>query len=133
VIVVDASIVAVALADDGPDGDSARARLRGEDLTAPELLDLEVASVLRKQHATGALDDRRAALALEDLQAMPIRRAPHRHLLRRCWELRDNLTVYDAAYVALAELLQIVLLTADQRLARAPGPLCDVETLESTH
>jgi predicted nucleic acid-binding protein len=133
VIVVDASIVAVALADDGPDGDSARARLRGEDLTAPELLDLEVASVLRKQHATGALDDRRAALALDDLQAMPIRRAPHRHLLRRCWELRDNLTVYDAAYVALAELLQIVLLTADQRLARAPGPLCDVETLESTH
>lgn len=132
-IVVDASIVAVALADDGPDGDSARARLRGEDLTAPELLDLEVASVLRKQHATGALDDRRAALALDDLQAMPIRRAPHRHLLRRCWELRDNLTVYDAAYVALAELLQIVLLTADQRLARAPGPLCDVETLESTH
>jgi predicted nucleic acid-binding protein len=133
VIVVDASIVAVALADDGPDGDSARARLRGEDLTAPELLDLEVASVLRKQHATGALDDRRVALALDDLQAMPIRRAPHRHLLRRCWELRDNLTVYDAAYVALAELLQIVLLTADQRLARAPGPLCDVETLESTH
>lgn len=132
-IVVDASIVAVALADDGPDGDSARARLRGEDLTAPELLDLEVASVLRKQHATGALDDRRVALALDDLQAMPIRRAPHRHLLRRCWELRDNLTVYDAAYVALAELLQIVLLTADQRLARAPGPLCDVETLESTH
>jgi predicted nucleic acid-binding protein len=97
------------------------------------LLDLEVASVLRKQHATGALDDRRVALALDDLQAMPIRRAPHRHLLRRCWELRDNLTVYDAAYVALAELLQIVLLTADQRLARAPGPLCDVETLESTH
>lgn len=132
-IVVDASIVAVALADDGPDGDKARARLRGEDLTAPELLDLEVASVLRKQHATGALDDRRAALALDDLQAMPIRRAPHRHLLRRCWELRDNLTVYDAAYVALAELLQIVLLTADQRLARALGPLCDVETLESTH
>lgn len=132
-IVVDASIVAVALADDGPDGDKARARLRGEDLTAPELLDLEVASVLRKQHATGALDDRRAALALDDLQAMPIRRAPHRHLLRRCWELRDNLTMYDAVYVALAELLQIVLLTADQLLARAPGPLCDVETLESTH
>jgi predicted nucleic acid-binding protein len=133
VIVVDASIIAVALADDGPDGDSARARLRGEDLIAPELLDLEVASVLRKQHATGALDDRRAALALDDLQGMPIRRAQHRHLLRRCWELRDNLTVYDAAYVALAELLQTVLLTADQRLPRAPGPLCDVETLESTH
>ena len=103
-IVVDASIIAVALADDGPDGDTARARLRGEDLTAPELLDLEVASVLRRQHAAGALDDRRAALALDDLQAMPIQRAPHRHLLRRCWELRENITVYDAAYVALAQI-----------------------------
>jgi predicted nucleic acid-binding protein len=133
VIVVDAGIIAVVLADDGPDGDTARARLRGEDLTAPELLDLEVASVLRRQHAAGALDDRRAAFALDDLQAMPIQRAPHRHLLRRCWELRENITVYDAAYVALAELLQTVLLTADQRLARAPGPLCDIETLQPTH
>ena len=132
-IVVDAGIIAVVLADDGPDGDTARARLRGEDLTAPELLDLEVASVLRRQHAAGALDDRRAALALDDLQTMPIQRAPHRHLLRRCWELRENITVYDAAYVALAELLQTVLLTADQRLARAPGPLCDIETLQPTH
>jgi predicted nucleic acid-binding protein len=133
VIVVDASIVVVALADDGPDGDAARARLRGEDLSAPELLDLEVASVLRRQRAAGALDDRRAVLALDDLQAMPIRRAPHRHLLRRCWELRENITVYDAAYVALAELLQTILLTADQRLARAPGPHCTIETLQPTH
>jgi predicted nucleic acid-binding protein len=133
VIVVDASIIAVALADDGPDGDAARARLRGEDLTAPELLDPEVASVLRRQLAAGALDYRRAVLALDDLQAMPIQRAPHRHLLRRCWDLRDDLTVYDAAYVALAELLQTTLLTADQRLAQAPGPHCDIETLQPTH
>lgn len=129
-IVVDASIIAVALADDGADGDTARARLHGEDLAAPELLDLEVASVLRRQHATGALDDRRVELALDDLQAIPIQRAPHRHLLRGCWELRDNITVYDAAYVALAELLGTVLLTADQRLARAPGPRCNIETLQ---
>jgi predicted nucleic acid-binding protein len=133
VIVVDASIIAVALADDGPDGDTARARLRGEDLSAPELLDLELASVLRRQHAIRALDDRRAELALSDLQAMPIQRAPYRHLLRRCWELRDNIAVYDAAYVALAELLGTVLLTADQRLARAPGPLCEIETLQPAH
>jgi predicted nucleic acid-binding protein len=133
VIVVDASIVAVALADDGPDGDMARARVRREDLAAPELLDLDVASVLRRQHASGALDDRRAALALDDLHAMPIQRAPHRQLLRRCWELSDNLTVYDAAYVALAELLHTILLTADQRLARAPGLRCDVETIQPTH
>lgn len=129
-IVVDASVVAVALADDGPDGDAVRARLRGEELTAPELLDLEVASVLRRQYAAGALDDRRASLALDDLEAIPIQRAPHRHLLRRCWELRDNLTVYDAAYVALAELFQATLLTADNRLARAPGSHCDIETLQ---
>lgn len=64
---------------------------------------------------------------------MPIQRAPHRHLLRRCWELCDNITVYDAAYVALAELLGTVLLTADQRLARAPGPLCEIETLQPAH
>jgi predicted nucleic acid-binding protein len=133
VIVVDASIIAVALADDGQDGDAARARLRGEDLTAPELLDLEVASVLRRQHAAGALENRRAVLALDDLLAMPIQRAPHRHLLRRCWEVRDDLTVYDAAYVALAELLKTTLLTADQRLARAPGPRCDIETLQPEH
>ena len=131
-IVVDASVVAVALADDGPDGDAVRARLRGEDLTAPELLDLEVTSVLRRQYAAGALDGRRATLALDDLQAMPIQRAPHRYLLRRCWELRDNLTAYDAAYVALAELLGATLLTADERLARAPGPHCDIETFQPT-
>lgn len=132
-IVVDASIIAVALADDGPDGDAARARLRGEHLAAPELLDLEVASVFRRQHVIGALDDRRAELALDDLRAMPIERAPHPHLVRRCWELRDNITVYDAAYVALAELLQTTLLTADWRLAQAPGPLCDIETLQRTY
>lgn len=130
VIVVDASVIAVALADDGPDGDTARSRLRGEELAAPELLDLEVASVFRRQRAIGAVGDRRAELALDDLRAMPIQRAPHRRLIQRCWELRDNITVYDAAYVALAELLQTTLLTADRRLAQAPGPLCDIETLQ---
>jgi len=129
VLVVDASVVATALADDGPHGDAARTRLRGELLVAPELLDLEVASVLRRQRAAQALEERRARLALDDLQAMPLRRAPHRPLLDRCWELRGNLTVYDAAYVALAELLQAGLLTADRRLARSPGPRCAIEVL----
>ncbi len=128
-LVVDASVVATALADDGPHGDAARTRLRGELLVAPELLDLEVASVLRRQRAAQALEERRARLALDDLQAMPLRRAPHRPLLDRCWELRGNLTVYDAAYVALAELLQAGLLTADRRLARSPGPRCAIEVL----
>jgi predicted nucleic acid-binding protein len=131
VIVVDASVLATALGDDGPDGDRARARLRGERLSAPELVDLEVASVLRRQVQGGEVDIRRAALALADLAALPLRRAPHRPLLARCWELRDNLTVYDASYVALAEALDVTLLTGDGRLARAPSPRCRVEMLRS--
>jgi predicted nucleic acid-binding protein len=129
VIVVDASVLATSLGDDGPDGDQARARLRGERLTAPELVDLEVVSVWRRQIKTGAMDVRRAALALADLGAMPLRRAPHRPLMTRCWELRDNLTVYDAAYVALAEALGVLLLTGDGRLAKATGPTCTIEVL----
>jgi predicted nucleic acid-binding protein len=129
VIVVDASVLATALGDDGPDGDHARARLRGERLSAPELVDLEVASVLRRQVQGGEVDIRRAALALADLAALPLRRAPHRPVLARCWELRDNLTIYDASYVALAEALDVTLLTGDGRLACAPGPRCRIETL----
>lgn len=128
-IVVDASVLATALADDADDGDRTRARLRGEQLAAPELLDLEVASVLRGQMRAGSLDARRADLALADLDALPIQRAPHRQLIRRCWQLRDNLTIYDAAYVALAEALDVDLLTADRRLAKAPGPRCRIELL----
>ena len=128
-IVADASVLATALGDDGADGDRARSRLRGERLSAPELVDLEVASVLRRQVRGGLVDDRRALLALADLFALPLRRAPHRPLLARCWELRDNLSIYDAVYVALAEELEVILLTADQRLARATGPRCRIEVL----
>lgn len=128
-LVVDASVLAVALADDGREGDRARARLRGEQLAAPELVDLEVASVLRGRLAGGYLDVRRAELALADLIDVPVQRARHRPLLARCWELRSNLTVYDATYVALAEALGSDLLTADLRLANASGPHCRIETL----
>lgn len=128
-LVVDASVLAVALADDGRDGDTARARLRGEDLSAPELIDLEVTSVLRGRLAGGHLDLRRAELALVDLADLPLQRAPHRPLLARCWELRANVTVYDAAYVALAEALDTTLLTGDVRLTRATGPRCRTEVL----
>jgi predicted nucleic acid-binding protein len=132
VLVVDASVLATALADDGRDGDLARAWLRGNQLAAPELVDLEVASVLRRQVAARAVETRRADLALNDLLAIPLQRASHRPLLRRCWELRGNLTVYDAAYVALAEALRAVLLTGDARLARASGTRCWVEVLTSS-
>ena len=130
-LVVDASVLVVALADDGPDGDQARARLRGERLVLPELADLEIVSVLRRQIRAGAIDTRRAGLALEDLAALPARRAPHRPLLARCWELRDNLTVYEAAYVALAEAMQATLLTGDRRLSGASGPQCPIEVLQA--
>jgi len=131
VLVVDASVVVVALADDGRDGDQLRARLRGERLAAPELVDLEVASVLRRQVRAATIDTRRAGLALADLAAMPLQRAPHGPLLARCWGLRDNLTIYDATYVALAEVLQADLLTGDSRLAKAPGPQCRIEVLRA--
>ncbi|MEQ6903755.1 type II toxin-antitoxin system VapC family toxin [Nocardioides sp. YIM 152588] len=126
-LVVDASVLAAALADDHRDGDLARDRLRGEDLAAPDLVYLEVASVLRGRLGGGHLDLRRAELALTDLADLPLTVAPAARLLGRCWELRSNLTVYDAAYVALAEALATTLVTADARLARAPGPRCPVE------
>ena len=128
-LVVDASVLVVALADDSRDGDIARARLRGEELAAPELVDLEVVSVLRKQLVAGIIPMRRAELALRDLTEIPLQRAPHLALLQRCLELRDNVTVYDAAYIALAELLGATMLTADARLSRASGPLCAIEVL----
>lgn len=131
-LVVDASVLSVALADDGPDGDAARVRLRGETLAAPELVDLEVASVLRRQNRAGLLDDRRADLALIDLAALPLRRSTHRALLARCWELRRNVTTYDATYVALAEALGATLITGDRRLARATGPTCAIEVFKSS-
>jgi len=129
VLVVDAGVLATALTDDDTDGDAARARLRGEDLAAPELIDLEVASVLRRQVQVGTVPQRRALLALDDLAALPIERASHQPLLARCWQLRDNLTVYDAAYVALAEVLDTTLLTGDSRLSRAAGTRCRIEVL----
>lgn len=131
-LVVDASVLAVALADDGPDGDAARRRLRGQRLAAPELIDLEVASVLRRRHRSGDLTGPRARLALTDLADLPLARASHRSLLQRIWELRDNLTVYDACYVALAEALGATLLTGDRRLAGATSLGCRVEVLDST-
>lgn len=129
VLVVDASVSVAALADDGADGDTARARLRDEELAAPELIDLEVVSVLRRQLSAGTLDARRAQFAVDDLWDLPMQRASHRPLLARCWELRDSLTIYDAAYVALAEALECALVTADAHLANAPRVRCPIEVL----
>lgn len=129
-IVVDASVLVTALADDGPDGERHRDRLAGEQLVAPCLLDIEVVSAWRRLAAAGRLGDRRAAFARADLGSLPVRRVPHAPLLERCWELRANLTMYDAAYVALAELIDAPLLTADAKLAATPGLACTVEVLQ---
>ena len=130
-LVIDASVLAVALLDDGPDGDLVRDRLCGEQLAAPALIDLEVASVWRGLARGGHLDARRVGQALDDLRDLPIQRVGHTPLVARCWELRDNLTIYDAAYVALAEALQAPLLTGDRRLARATGPRCAIEVMKT--
>lgn len=129
-LVPDASVLAPALADDGPDGDLARARLRGENLVAPELIDLEVTSMLRRAVRSGDVGTRRAALALADLAALPLQRVSHGTLVARCWQLRENLTVYDAAYIALAEALGAVLVTADRGMAGAPGSTCAIELMQ---
>ena len=129
-IVVDASVLATALGDDGDDGRRARDRLSGERLSAPELIDLEVASVFRRLCAGGRFEAERAGQALVDLASIRLERVPHRPLLRRCWELRHNVTIYDAAYIALAEAVDAPLVTADQRLANAVGATCTFDLLQ---
>jgi predicted nucleic acid-binding protein len=126
-IIVDASFLASALVDDTTGGDKARARITGEELAAPVLIDLEVASVLRKAIRVRAATDQRATQALEDLAALPLERAPLETLMPRVWELRHNYTPYDASYIALAELFRAPLLTADARMARGSGARCEFE------
>lgn len=130
VLVVDASVLVVGLLDDGPAGRSVRARLRGEQLVAPSHSDLEVISAWRGLARSGRIRPERLQEAVADLQDLPVRRIAPTALLARCWELRDNVTPYDAAYVVLAEVLEATLLTADARLARASGPRCAVEVAD---
>ena len=128
-IVVDASVVVLALGEDAADGTRMRARLLEEQLTAPEIIDVEVIAAWRRLVQRGQLADGRAAEAVRDLSLLPVQRAPHQPLLERCWELRDTVTVYDAAYVALAEAFDVPLITADGRLSRSSGLRCAVELI----
>lgn len=97
----------------------------------PHLADIEVAHVLRRYASSGELDADEAADAIEDLQALDLQRHAHEPLLERVWSLRQNLSAYDAVYVALAEVLDAVVLTCDARLARAPGVKRRVELIET--
>ena len=131
-IVIDASAT-IELVLGTPRGALVAARLgaSAETIHAPHLLDVEVAQVLRRYAASASITSREARLALDDFRSLDIARYGHEMLLPRIWELRTNVTAYDAAYLSLAELLRAPLLTCDARLARAPGHRADVETVDS--
>lgn len=120
-IVIDASVV-VELLLNSPFGTEAARRVReaGATLHAPNLLDLEVASVLRRAERLGEVPPDRARLCIQNLAQLRIERHPHVPFLGRIWDLRPNLTPYDAAYIALAESLDAPLMTLDARMAGAP-------------
>lgn len=129
-IVIDASALANVLADDGGDGQRARAELRlAGEISAPDLVDVETVAILQKRWLAKTISARRFAAAVDDLEAMPIARYPTVRFMRRAYELRDNVTAYDASYIALAEVLGCELLTGDARLARAPGTRCAIRLL----
>jgi len=128
VIVVDASAILEALLQRAAAA-AVEERLfeEGLPLHAPHLIDLEATQVLRRYAAAGQIGAVRCRRALDVLRDFPLRRYSHDVLLERVWELRHNLTAYDAAYVALAEALDATLLTCDRRLAAAPGHRARVE------
>lgn len=127
-LVVDASVVAAALVDAGPDGTWAEELLATEALTAPHLLPVEVSSILRRAVLAGELAAEVAALAHADLLDLRVALHPYEPFATRVWELHPNLTPYDAWYVALAESLDARLATLDLRLTRATGPRCKFST-----
>mgnify|MGYP000651520740 CR=1 FL=1 len=121
-IVLDASAaLELLLRTEAAEAVEARLFGRNESLHAPHLLDIEVAQVLRRYAISGVATPERCRAALDDLADLPLTRYPHDVLLPRVWELRGNLTAYDAVYVALAEALDAPLLTRDRRLSNAPG------------
>ena len=101
----------------------------GDDLQAPHLLDVEVVQALRRLVRVGEVRPDRAEEALDDLSILAIRRYPHADLLSRAWQLRDNLTAYDAMYVALAEAIDSPLVTCDLPLGTAPGHDAQIEVV----
>jgi len=123
-LVADASVVVAALVDGGPVGTWAASLLASDDLAAPQLMPVEAANILRRSALVGDTTDEVASLAHADLLELRVALFPYGALAERVWELRRNVTAYDALYVALAEALQAPLATLDARLTRAPGLGC---------
>lgn len=123
-VVVDASVVVAALLDRGPAGAWAEALLLSGELAAPHLMPVETANVLRRSQLAGDISADVASLAHEDLASLRCELFPYASCASRVWELRANITAYDAWYVALAEILGAALATLDTRLTRAPGTRC---------
>ena len=131
-IVLDASAAVAVLLNLGTGARRIRGRIDREDdgLHVPHLFEVEVMNVLRRYALLHGFSERRGVELLEDLTTMSLYRYPHTVLLPRIWELRDNVSAYDAAYIALAETLEATLVTRDARLARAPGIRAEVEVYE---
>ena len=124
ILVVDAAVVVAALVDNGPAGQWAELQLLAEELVAPHLMPVEVANILRRSAMAGDISSDVASIAHEDLLALSVELFPYQPFAARVWELRDNLTAYDAWYVAVAESLNAPLTTLDMRLSRASGSDC---------
>jgi predicted nucleic acid-binding protein len=125
-VVCDASTLVALLVDDGPAGTWAARTLQRADLHAPHLTIFETADILRRHELSGAISADQAAQAHMDLRDLAIELWPYELLADRVWQLRADLTAYDAAYVALAELTKSELATLDRRIAGAPGIGCPV-------
>lgn len=125
---MDSSALVAMLVDAGPTGDWVASTAAGAALTAPELALFETANILRRHQLSRTLAPVEATLSHQDLLALPLHLWPYPPLAERAWELRDTMTTYDAAYVALAELLDAPVVTLDQRLQRTSGPRCPILT-----
>jgi predicted nucleic acid-binding protein len=127
-LVVDASVVVAGLIDTGDNGTWAEALLRSESLAAPHLMPAEAANILRRAQLAGGISSDMASMAHQDLLDLRVEFFPYEPFAARIWELRENITCYDAWYVALAEALSAPLATLDGRLAKAPGTGCRFAT-----
>jgi predicted nucleic acid-binding protein len=125
-VVLDSSAVVAALCDGGTAGVWAADHIATASIAAPELMMFEATNILRRLEGTSSITGTEASLAFEDLRSLPVETWPYEPLADRIWELRVSVTSYDAAYVALAELLEAPLVTLDRKLARATAPQCPV-------